>query len=190
VPQPLQLWPLNRRTAPLLWHLEQAGCPAHLRQLLDRRVEDLLDQSQGRGWMLVDPSRREAVAGARLLNDHPAGGPLVEFTVHPGWTHLLGAPCERLLRELAPGEGPLWLVSEVGDGERQAWLESLAAEACGEQVLMARSVWRRQELQPLRGSARRRLAAMLEPFQPRRQPIPSPFCDRGSARPAPPLVAR
>ena len=190
VPAPLQLWPLNRRTAPLLWHLEQAGCPAHLRQLLDRRIEDLLDQSQGRGWMLVDPARREAVAGARWLTDPPHGGHQVEFTLHPGWSHLLGPATERLLLELVQGESPLWLLSEVGDTERQAWLESLGAEACGEQVLMARSVWRRQELQPLRGSARRRLAAMLEPFQPRRQPIPSPFTPRHSARPPRPLAAR
>ncbi len=190
VPSTLQLWPLHRRTAPLLWHLEQAGCPAHLRQLLDRRIEDLLDQSQGRGWMLVDPSRREAVAGARLLGEHPAGGHLVEFTLHPGWSHLLGAPTERLLRELTPSGAPLWLLSEVGDGERQAWLASLGAEACGEQVLMARSVWRRHERQPLRSSARRRLAAMLEPFQPRRQPIPSPFTPRPSGCPRRPLATR
>jgi len=190
LPAPLQLWPLNRRTASLLWHLEQAACPAQLRQLLDRRIEDILDQSHGRGWMLVDPSRREAVVGARLLSEHPAGGHLVEFTVHPGWSHLLGAPTERLLRELARGDGILWLLSEAGDGERQAWLESLQAEACGEQVLMARSVWRRQELQPLRGSARRRLAAVLEQFQPRRQPIPSPFQLRQGAPPSRPLVTR
>ncbi len=190
LPAPLQLWPLNRRTASLLWHLEQAACPAQLRQLLDRRIEDILDQSQGRGWMLVDPSRREAVAGARLLSDHPAGGHLVEFTVHPGWSHLLGAPTERLLRELARGDGNLWLLSEAGDGERRGWLESLQAEACGEQVLMARSVWRRQELQPLRGSARRRLAAVLEQFQPRRQPLPSPFQLHQAPPPCRPLVAR
>ena len=48
-PADLQLRPLNRRTAPLLWHLEQATCPAHLRQLQDRRIEDLLDQSRSRG---------------------------------------------------------------------------------------------------------------------------------------------
>ncbi len=190
LPGALQLWPLNRRTAPLLWHLEQAACPAQLRQLLDRRIEDILDQSHGRGWMLVDPSRREAVAGARRLSDHPGGGQLVEFTVHPGWTHLLGAPSERLLRELARGDGNLWLLSEAGDGERRAWLESLHAEACGEQVLMARSVWRRQELQPLRGSARRRLAAVLEQFQPRRAPIPSPFQPPHSPSPCRSLVTR
>ncbi len=189
-PATLQLRPLNRRTAPLLWHLEQACCPAPLRQLLDRRIEDLLDQSQGRGWMLIDPGRREAVAAVRLLMEHPAGGQQVEFSVHPGWSHLLGAATERLLYELAGASGTLWLPSEVGDVARQAWLESLGAEACGEQVLMARSVWRRQEWQPLHGSARRRLAAVLEQLQPRRQPVPSPFTPRRCAAPSRLLMAR
>ena len=55
IPSELQLRRLQRRSGPLLWHLEQAACPAQLRQLLDRRPEDLLDQSQNRGWMLLDP---------------------------------------------------------------------------------------------------------------------------------------
>ncbi len=189
LPASLQLLPLNRRTAGLHWHLEQACCPAPLRQVLDRRIDDLLDQSHGRGWMLVDPSRSEAVAGARLLADHPGGGSLVELSVHPGWGHLLGAASERLLRELGRGAAPLWLLSEVGDAARHAWLASLGAELQGEQVLMARSVWRRQEWQPRQGLARRRLAAVLEQLQPRRQPVPSPFARRPLS-PQRPLIVR
>ncbi len=174
LPADLQLRPLTARSASLLWHLEQACCAAPLRQLLDRRVEDLLDQSRNRGWMLVDPVRNEAVASARCLEEHPAGGQHVEFSVHPGWSHLLGPATERLLHQLARRHSPIWLVSEVGDLQRRTWLEELAAEPCGEQVLMARSVWRRQEWQPAH-AAGRRLAAVLEQLQPRRQPLPSPL---------------
>jgi hypothetical protein len=173
-PHDLQLRPLTARTAPLLWHLEQACTPAPLRQLLDRRVEDLLDQSRGGGWILVDPLRSEAVASVRCLEQHPAGGRKVEFSLHPGWSHLLGPTTERLLLLLVRKHNPLWLVSEAGDNQRSAWLESLAAEPCGEQVLMARSVWRRQEWQPAH-AAGRRLAAVLERLQPSRQPLPSPL---------------
>ncbi|MFM8604107.1 MAG: hypothetical protein ACKOBY_00970, partial [Cyanobium sp.] len=174
LPDNLQLRPLHSRTAALLWHLEQACCPAPLRQLLDRRVEDLLDQSRNRGWMLIDPARSEAVAAVRCLEEHPSGGQQVEFSLHPGWSHLLGPATEQLLRQLAQRHNPLWLVSEVGDSQRGAWLESIEAESCGEQVLMARSVWRRQEWQPAH-AAGRRLAAVLEQLQPRRQPLPSPL---------------
>ncbi|MFN9619001.1 MAG: hypothetical protein ACK55X_04730, partial [Synechococcaceae cyanobacterium] len=87
------------------------------------------------------------------------------------------------------GAAPLWLLSEVGDADRHAWLASLGAELQGEQVLMARSVWRRQEWQPRQGLARRRLAAGLEQLQPRRQPVPSPFARRPLPRQRP-LVVR
>ena len=38
LPAGLQLLRLHRGTAALLWHLEQATCPAQLRQLLDRKI--------------------------------------------------------------------------------------------------------------------------------------------------------
>jgi hypothetical protein len=164
---------LHRGTASLLWHLEQATCPAQLRQLLDRRVEDLLDQSGNRGWMLVDTARKEAVAAVRWLADRPDGGLRVELSVHPLWQHLLGAPCERLLQALAVGGVPLWLTSEVGDRARHQWLTALGAEPQQEEVLMARSVWRRQGASPARLRVAR-LGAVLEQFQPRRRPLPTP----------------
>ncbi|KEF42674.1 MAG: hypothetical protein ER33_03815 [Cyanobium sp. CACIAM 14] len=182
-PADLQLRPLNRRTAPLLWHLEQATCPAQLRQLLDRRIEDLLEQSDGRGWMLVDGVRNEAVAGVRRLHDHPGGGEAVELSLHPAWGHLLGSPAESLLHRIARGGSGLWLRCEVSDEARQDWLQSLGAEAQGEAVLMARSVWRRQEGQPALRAARR-IEAVLEQLQPRRRPLPTPSGPLG-ALPAP-----
>ena len=178
LPYDLQLRPLNRRTAALLWHLEQAACPAQLRQLLDRRVEDLLDQSQGCGWMLVDPNRNQAVAGVRRLEEHPGGGHRVEFSLHPGWSHLLGPATERLLRQIAAhSPEALWFQAEAADDARRSWLSGLGAEPQGEQVLMARSVWRRQEGQPARGAARR-IEAVLEQLQPRRRPLPTPVGPR------------
>ncbi|MEB3168019.1 MAG: hypothetical protein ACKN89_02055 [Cyanobium sp.] len=168
---------LDRGSAPLLWHLEQAACPAPLRQLLDRRIEDLLDHSHGRGWMLIDRARNEAVLGARCQADHPAGGPVIELSVHPGWSHLLlGGAAELLLQRLA-GEtasgGRLWIPCEEGDACRQAWLVRHGAEPRGEQVLMARSVWRRQTWQTTPQVASR-LSAVLERLQPRRRPLPTP----------------
>lgn len=173
LPAGLKLVRLQRSSAPLLWHLEQAICPAQLRQLLDRRIEDLLDQSGHRGWMLVDDHRNVAVAGVRWLQDHPEGGWRVALSVHPAWQQLLGAPCEQLLRCLAGGSTPLWISSEVGDHQRRDWLSRLGAEPQQEEVLMARSVWRRQGRNPARQRVAR-LGAVLEQFHPRRQPLPTP----------------
>ena len=169
----LSLRCLNRRNATMLWHLEQAACPALLRQLLDRRIEDLLDQSRGRGWMLVDASRNMAVAGLRWIADEPGGETLLEFSLHPGWRHLLGPPCELLMKRARSALGSLRLRCDVTDLELQSWLEQLGAVEHGDEVLMARSVWKRQE----RRAARRgvpRLDTVLEQLQPRRRPMPSP----------------
>lgn len=173
-PSELQLTRLQRGNAALLWHLEQAACPAPLRQLLDRRVEDLLDQSGDRGWLLIDPSRREAVAGVRWLAERPEGGMQLEFSLHPGWQHLLGAPCERLLRCFATPDRPLWIGCEVGQTACQRWLRQIGAEPLQEEVVMARSVWRRQEKMPVRLPVRR-IEAVLEQLQPRRRPLPTPI---------------
>lgn len=175
LPGDLKLQPLSGRNAALLWHLEQGACPAQLRQLLDRRIEDLLDQSQGRGWLLVDPSRAQAVAAARWTGEHAGGGHDIELTLQEGWEHLLGQGAELLLRHAAErlGGGSLWLRCDVRDQARQAWLQNLGADQRGERVLMARSVWSR----PARAAAQhsgRRIEAVLEQLQPRRRPLPTP----------------
>ena len=176
-PGSLRLCPLQRRTAALLWHLEQATCPAPLRQMLDRRIEDLMDRSGGHGWLLVDTDRKQAVAGARWLADHPAGGHQVELSVHPGWSHLFGPATELLLQQLAPRGDQLWLHSDCDDTARQAWLTQIGAEDHGDVVLMARSLWRRQEGQASLGAARR-ITAMLDQLQPGRRGVPTALGQR------------
>ena len=174
LPADLQLRPLTRRTAGLMWHLEQAALPAQLRQLLDRRVEDLLDQSQGPSLMLVDASRQTAVAGARRLRPGSRGLPELELTLHPGWQHLLGAPLQLLLERSAAGCEQLIVRSDMGDSERSRWLQSLGMAPEGEEVVMARSVWRRHSPQPSTAVARR-LDAVLGQLQPRQRPLPTPL---------------
>jgi hypothetical protein len=66
---------------------------------------------------------------------------------------------------------------ELSDQMRNLWIEQLGATGHGEQVLMGRSVWRRQPPTPAREAARR-LEAMLEPFQPRRRTLPTPVGPR------------
>ncbi len=172
---------LNRRTAWALFQLEQAACPAQLRQLLDRSSDDPLDQSRGRGWMVLDGARNQAVAAVRWLGEHPGGGHDLELTVHPAWAHLVGSGTERLLRQAQQTLGsrdPLWLRSDAHDHNLEGWLQQLGAEPCGERVLMARSVWRRQEMPARAHQAVRRIGAVLEQLQPRRRPMPTPLGPR------------
>lgn len=172
----LLLRPLTSRTAPLLWHLEQILCPAPLRPLLDRRIEDLLDQSRGRGWLLIDPERQQAVAGIRWLADLSSGGQRVELSLDPAWPQLLGTPLLTLLHHQADDQ-PLGLRIPLGEGALAAALAAVGAELQAEELLLSRSVWQRRTPQPGL-QAVRRLEAMLEPFQPGRQPVPTPLLRR------------
>jgi hypothetical protein len=176
----LQLKPLNRRTAAQLWHLEQAACPAQLRQILDRRIDDLLAQSQGLGWMLIDPARDVAVAAVRWQGDHPGGGQDLELTVHPGWEHLHGQALQCLLHQASQQwpSSPLWVRSDPYDSTRQTWLQAIGAQQRGERVLMARSLWRRQASAEHQLQANRRLEAVLAQLQPGRRPVPTPLLRR------------
>ena len=158
----------------MLWHLEQASCPAQLRQLLDRRCEDLLDQSQAPSLLLVDTNRQVAVAAVRRLRRSSAGLPEVELTLHPGWQHLIGAPLEQLLLAATAGSGACLIRSDLLDGELNGWLHQLGLERLGEEVLLGRSVWRRQIPQANDAMARR-LEAVVAQWQPRRRPMPTPL---------------
>ena len=170
----LQVHQLNRRTGALLWHLEQASCPAQLRQLLDRRCEDLLDQSQAPSLLLVDTNRQTAVAAVRRLRRCSAGLPEVELTLHPGWKHLIGAPLEQLLLAGTAGGAACLIRSDLLAGDLNGWLHQLGLERLGEEVLLGRSVWRRQSPQTNDAMARR-LEAVVAQWQPRRRPLPTPL---------------
>ena len=174
LPADLQVRPLNRRQGALLWHLEQASCPAQLRQLLDRRCEDLLDQSQAPSLLLVDTNRQTAVAAVRRLRRCSHGLPEVELTLHPGWQHLIGAPLEQLLLAATAGSGPCLIRSDLLHTELNGWLHQRGLERLGEEVLLGRSVWRRQVPQTNAAMARR-LEAVVAQWQPRRRPLPTPL---------------
>ncbi len=174
LPSDLQLLPLNRRSALAMWQLEQAALPAQLRQLLDRRVDDLLDQSEQPSWMLMDTSRQQAVAGVRRLRPGSREIPELELSLHPGWQHLLGQPLHLLLEQSAQGLGEVLIRSDVLKHEHNQWLQSLGMAPEGEEVVMARSVWRRHAPQTSQGVSRK-LEAVLGQLQPGQKPIPTPL---------------
>ena len=96
LPAPLQLRPLHRRNAPLLWHLEQATCPAPLRQVLDR----LEDSATGR---LLPASFHCEVPPDRLAQARVTAAILGDGPRRVGGTVALGTPWSTEL----DGGGPL-----------------------------------------------------------------------------------
>jgi hypothetical protein len=174
LPRDLLLRPLNSGSATAMWHLDQAALPAQLRQLLDRRSDDLLDQSARGSLMLIDSNRRQAVAAVRRLRNSSRDLPELELCVHPGWRHLIGEPLQLLLERCAGEADQLVVRSDLMDQERSTWLHQIGLVPEREEVVMARSVWRRHATQPNKQMAHR-LEAVLGRLQPGQQPIPTPL---------------
>jgi hypothetical protein len=111
----------------------------------------------------------------------------LEVTVHPGWAHLHGPALARLVRHQAAGLSPLRLRSDSGDDGRESWLSRLGAVAEGEELLMARSVWRRQESR-VTGRQGWRFDTVLDTFKPRRRPVPTPLQRGGGGHHSPQVL--
>lgn len=126
---------------------------------------------------MVDEGRNEAVAAIRHQIHHPEVGVVAELSLQPGRDDLFGAPAAWLLHQLSrSGKAPM-VRADREDEARGAWLDSLGATLLGEHILMARTVWRRQEAAPARQAALR-LEAMLEQWKPAPRSLPTPAGQR------------
>ena len=172
LPPQLQLQPLDRSNAALLLQLELSATPAHLRQMQDLRSDDLLDDAQAGSLLLVDTQRHQAVAAARLLRRSHAGTTEVELSLHPAWAQLLGPPLARLLLQACSERMPITLRCDMRNNDGMAWLEQQGAIPGREELVLARSLWRRQELPAMGGLASRTLERLVGQLQPNQRPVP------------------
>ena len=172
LPEPFQFQPLSRASAVLLLQLELAATPSHLRQMQDLRSEDLLADSQVDSLLLVDLQRHQAVAGARLLRRRHRGPTEIELSLHPGWKHLLGDILGLLLTNAADKHLPALIRCDISNCEGNEWLAQQGALQIQEELVLARSLWRRHELVPPPGLASRTIERLVGQWQPRQRPVP------------------
>ncbi len=176
IAEPLELQPLTGSNGALLLQLELTATPSQLRQLQDLRSEDLLDDAQAGSCLLVDRQRHQAVAGARLLRRRWGAttelATELELSLHPGWRQLLGPPLGLLLRQAAAQALPVSIRCDSRNAQGLAWLEQQGAEAISEELVLARSLWRRQELVQAPGLASRTLERIVGQWQPGQRPLP------------------
>lgn len=143
------LW--DRSQAPALLRLENATTPTQLRHLLESSSNDLWQATMG--GVLLESPRGELAAALRFLRHHPRMPLQLSIVVHPGHEHLYGPPLQaelaRLL-DLAPRLGAAmeaqgWqLRCNQGESRRQQWFTMLGLDYLGDELLLARSIWRRQ----------------------------------------------
>ena len=171
MPGQLKLEELNSTNSALLLQLELSATPSLLRQMQDLRREDLLDHAKSGSLLLVDTQRHQAVAAARLLNRSSSDGLEVELSLHPAWSQLMGPPLAELLTQSCDPHWPINLRCDVRNEAGMAWLESQGAEALQEELVLARSLWRRQETPAVGELATRTLERLVGQLQPGR-PVP------------------
>ncbi|MYA90676.1 MAG: hypothetical protein F4Y10_02600 [Synechococcus sp. SB0663_bin_10] len=179
------LW--DRSQAPSLLHLDNATTPTQLRHLLESSSGDLRQATVG--GVLLESHRGELAAALRFQRLHPQLPPRLSVVVHPGHEHLYGPPLQaelaRLL-DLAPRFGVRmnakdWrLRCDQGQSRRRQWLAALGLDCLGDELLLARSIWRRQ-LHPAQSRVRHWLQEAPRQLAPRGgRPIPDMSSAHGS----------
>ena len=141
----------DRSQAAALLRLENATTPIQLRHLLERSSSDLWHTTMG--GVLLESANGELAAALRFLRHHSQLPPRLSIVVHPGHEHLYGLPLQAELAGLldlasqfgAPMDSSVWrLRCDQGQFQRQQWLTGLGLDCLGDELLLARSIWRRQ----------------------------------------------
>ena len=173
-PEGLQWQPVSRRTAQLLWPLEQGGSFSHLRQITDRHWLDLLDRGgPGCGVLMANNA---VLAGCLQLNEGARSNQL-ELLRDLAWDPRLETALPWLLERIRREAKPSALISAMDDAplgqvmQDQGWLRS------EEQLLMGRSMWRRQSA-PRQLQITRPLDQVLGRLRPGQTPFPTPSLGR------------
>jgi len=169
----LELQPLQAENAALLLQLELSATPSQLRRMQDLSSPDLLDDALPASRLLVDRQRHLAVAAARLQRRRHGQQPTdLDLTLHPAWELLLDGPMAHLLGVVVRDHLPVVLRCDGRRPRLIAWLAHQGAVQMGEELVLARSLWARQEMAtpPWRRAAA--LDRLVGPWRPGQRPVP------------------
>ena len=170
LPRGLQWEGLNRRTAQLLWPIEQGGSFSHLRQITDRHWLDLLDR-QGPGCgALMDGAA--VLAGCIRLTESGESG-VLELFRDVAWDPRLDQALPQVLRRIHQRGHPRAVLTAFDDAPLARIFEGEGWSRGEEQLLLGRSLWRRQP-SPRNLQLSRSLDQMLGRLRPQGTPLPTP----------------
>ena len=170
LPGSLEWLPLNRRTAQLLWPIEQGGSFSHLRQITDLHWIDLLDRRGAGCGVLIEDST--VLAGCIRL---PGGssGPILELLRDVAWDPRLDQALPVVLDRVQQQGYPTTLATPFDDAPLARVLETAGWRRGEEQLLLGRSMWRRQT-PPRNYQLSRSLDQVLGRLRPQGTPLPTP----------------
>ena len=161
---------LNRCTAQLLWPIEQGGSHSHLRQITDRHWLDLLDRNgPGCGVLMAGDA---VLAGCIRLPDAGEAG-FLELMRDVAWDPRLDQALPQVLNGILQRGRPRGLLTAFDDAPLSRILEAEGWTRGDEQLLLGRSMWRRQS--PQRNlQLTRSLDQVLGRLRPQGTPLPTP----------------
>lgn len=174
LPQGLSWQPINRRTAQLLWPIELGGSFSHLRQITDRHWLDLLDRhGPGCGVLLAGDA---VLAGCLRLGAGPRSTQL-ELLRDLAWDPRLETALPSVLERIRIDGRPNSLITALDDQPLSLILEGQGWQRDGEQLLLGRSMWRRQS-SPRHLQLARPLEQVFGRLRPGQAPLPTPSLGR------------
>ena len=167
---PLSWLPITRRTAQLLWPIEQVGHFSHLRQITDRHWLDLLDRSGPGCGVLVDG---ETVLAGCIRQTESSEHGTFELLRDVAWDarldQALPVVLGRVLHQGALGS----LITAFDDAPLCRVLEGQGWTRGGEQLLLGRSMWRRHTAHR-NPQLSRSLDDVFGRLRPQGSPLPNP----------------
>jgi ribosomal protein S18 acetylase RimI-like enzyme len=194
------LMPVSNADASLLYQLDTAAMPPHIRQVYDLNVDDfraktidklvnhsslLINHLQDVSGYVYEPQRKAAIGYFYLLLQRPninnGDEKLIhhcQLTVHPAYTWLYPELTSQIAQivtkqtsDKTTDQVSLQISSADYQPEREDYLESIHAQRQGHSLLMARSVWHKiRETKPVLDGLQ--LSRMLSGLQPTQKPIP------------------
>ena len=174
LPHGLSWQALNRRTAQLLWPIELGGSFSHLRQITDRHWLDLLDRTgPGCGVLLAEDA---VLAGCLKLGEGSRSEQL-ELLRDLAWDPRLEEALPCLLKRIQRDASPSALITALEDEPLAEVLESEGWRRGDEQLMLGRSMWRRQP-SPRSLQLVRPLGQVFGRLRPGQAPLPTPSLGR------------
>ena len=174
LPDGLSWQPVNRRTAQLLWPIELGGSFSHLRQITDRHWLDLLDRTgPGCGVLLAEDA---VLAGCLQLGEGSRSEQL-ELLRDLAWDPRLEEALPCLLKRLQRDASPSALITALEDEPLGEVLDSEGWQRGDEQLMLGRSMWRRQA-SPRNLQLVRPLGQVFGRLRPGQAPLPTPSLGR------------
>ncbi len=173
-PSGLSWLALDRRTAPLLWPLDQASTTNLQRQIVDRHPLDLIDQGgAGSGVLLASGTSGEVAIAGLVRQQRSDNVEVLELLREPAWDARLHQSIPWVLATAADQNPHVIFACNSEDTQLKATFHNQGMRRLDDELFLGRSLWRRQS-NVRRLEATRPLEAMLGRLQPQQPPLPTP----------------